>query len=188
MIDALSWRASSELVRSSAMRRRGGRPAFTRRRASRGGRSYACLARKPCTPARCTATSAQGKEPPTRGRTPPRSLLESDTMDRGMRPRRVDRSTRSGELVRERRASGAPTTDPPSPRLRAEAGARRDHGRPPMVDGVDDFAGVDSLQVDRRDPEVGMLDMRVIWQRRRASRGPRRGRVSPLGYGYAVGA
>ena len=78
MIDALSWRASSELVRSSAMRRRGGRPAFTRRRASRGGRSYACLARKPCTPARCTATSAQGKEPPTRGRTPPRSLLESD--------------------------------------------------------------------------------------------------------------
>ncbi len=36
------------------------------------------VARKPCTPSGCAATSARGKEPPKRGQTPPCSLLESD--------------------------------------------------------------------------------------------------------------
>jgi hypothetical protein len=32
------------------------------------------------------------------------------------------------------------------------------------VDRADDLAGIDALQVNARDAEVGVLDMRVIWQ------------------------
>ena len=39
---------------------------------------------------------------------------------------------------------------------------RRDHRRRTFVDGVHDLGVVDAAQVHGRDPEVGMLDMRVI--------------------------
>ena len=39
------------------------------------------------------------------------------------------------------------------------AGARWDHRWPAVVDGVDDLAGIDSLEVNRRDPEVRMSEL-----------------------------
>ena len=39
-----------------------------------------------------------------------------------------------------------------------------------MVDRVDDLAAVDFFEVDAGDAEVRVLDMRVIWQRRRILR------------------
>ena len=65
---------------------------------------------------------------------------------------------------------------------------RRDHPGRAFVDGVHDLSVIDATQVHGRDPEVGMLDMRVIWQAFRGSRGLRRVRVSPVGFGDAVGA
>jgi len=56
------------------------------------------------------------------------------------------------------------------------------------MDGVDDLARVDSLEVDRGDPEVRVLDMRVMWEPGQRSRGgPRRSWFSS-GAGCAVGA
>ena len=45
-----------------------------------------------------------------------------------------------------------------------EAGAGRNRRRWPTVDGADDLAAVDALQVDAHDAEVRVLDMRVICQ------------------------
>ena len=44
-------------------------------------------------------------------------------------------------------------------RLWPQASAGRDHRRPAVVDGVDDLASVDSLEVDRRDAEVRMSEL-----------------------------
>jgi hypothetical protein len=40
-----------------------------------------------------------------------------------------------------------------------QARRRRDRGRRPGVDGVDDLRAVDALQVNRRDPEVGVPEL-----------------------------
>ena len=45
-----------------------------------------------------------------------------------------------------------------------ETGAGGDRRRRPAVHGADDLAAVYSLQVDARDAEVRVLDMRVIWR------------------------
>ena len=43
--------------------------------------------------------------------------------------------------------------------LRPKAGGRGDHRRPAVVDRVDDLARIYPLEVDRRDPEVGMSEL-----------------------------
>jgi hypothetical protein len=48
-----------------------------------------------------------------------------------------------------------------------------DHRRWAFVDGVDYLGVVDAAQVNEGDGEVGVLDMRVMWQRRQGSRGLR---------------
>jgi hypothetical protein len=45
-----------------------------------------------------------------------------------------------------------------------ESRCGRAHGCGTFVDGVDVLGVIDPAQVSRRDPEVDMLDMRVIWQ------------------------
>jgi hypothetical protein len=44
-------------------------------------------------------------------------------------------------------------------RLRSQAGACRDHGRLAVVDRLHDLSGVDSLEVDRGDPEVRVSEL-----------------------------
>jgi len=68
-------------------------------------------------------------------------------------------SGRPRELLQERRAVGAPTAARRSVRLRPQAGARGDHRGSAVVDRVDDLTCIDSLQVDRGDPEVGMPEL-----------------------------
>ena len=51
-----------------------------------------------------------------------------------------------------------------------EAVGGRDHRRRSFVDGLDDLGVVDPSEVDRGDGEVGVLDMRVIWQLCQGSR------------------
>jgi hypothetical protein len=76
--------------------------------------------------------------------------------DRGTGPWLLRKSGRQAPRAAGRRCADR---GPPSVRLRAQAGARRDHRRSSVVDRVDDLAGVDSLQVDRRDPEMGMPEL-----------------------------
>jgi hypothetical protein len=45
-----------------------------------------------------------------------------------------------------------------------QARAGGDDRRGAVMDGVDDLGVVDPLQIDAGDPEMGVLDMRVIWQ------------------------
>ena len=40
-----------------------------------------------------------------------------------------------------------------------QAGAGWDHRRPAMVDSVDNLAGIDPLEIDRRDPKMGMPEL-----------------------------
>jgi hypothetical protein len=47
----------------------------------------------------------------------------------------------------------------PAEPLRSQARACRDHWRPAVVDRVHDLSLVDSLEVDRRDPKVGMPEL-----------------------------
>ena len=53
----------------------------------------------------------------------------------------------------------APLAGPPRLWLRPKAGGRGDHRRPAVVDRVDDLARIYPLEVDRRDPEVGMSEL-----------------------------
>lgn len=52
-----------------------------------------------------------------------------------------------------------------------EAAGCRDHRGGPLVDGVDDLGAVDPAQIRRGDPEMHVLDMRVIWRPAGSSRG-----------------
>jgi hypothetical protein len=47
-----------------------------------------------------------------------------------------------------------------------ELAAGWDHRLRALMNGFDDFRAVDPAEVSGRDREVGMLDMRVIWQGR----------------------
>jgi hypothetical protein len=70
-----------------------------------------------------------------------------------------------------------------------KAGTRRDHRWAAVMDGVDDLARVDSLEGDRGDPEVRVLDMRVIYGSPCGDRAADSvGGCSAWGSGYAVGA
>src|SRR4051812_24656855 len=54
--------------------------------------------------------------------------------------------------------------------LRAQAGTGRDDRRSSYAYGVDDFGVIDSLQVDRRDPEVGVSELALDHDRGTPSR------------------
>ena len=56
-------------------------------------------------------------------------------------------------------ARDAPITCPVSEVLWPKAGTGWDHGRSPVVDRVDDLARVDSLEINRRVPEVRMPEL-----------------------------
>ena len=57
-----------------------------------------------------------------------------------------------------------------------------------VMHGVDDLRVVDPVEVNARDPEMGMLDMRVIWQLRQGCRVGLSWRGIDAGVGYVVGA
>jgi hypothetical protein len=56
----------------------------------------------------------------------------------------------AGGLVMRRSRARSPVP------LWAQAGARWDHRRSPMVDRLDDLFRIDPLEINRRDPEVRM--------------------------------
>jgi hypothetical protein len=64
----------------------------------------------------------------------------------------------------------------------------RDHGRRSLVDGSDNLGVIDPAQIHRGHAQVGMLDMRVIWQLVWRSSGGPCGVAFRAGSGYAVGA
>jgi hypothetical protein len=95
----------------------------------------------------------------------PLGLPLSDMMDRGIvvPPRGCFAGPES--FAERRGARDAPLTGTRARRsLRPQAGARRDHRRSAVMDRVNDLARADSLQINRRDPEVRVSDMRVIWR------------------------
>jgi len=92
-----------------------------------------------------TSPPAERSSRDVKGQRCGRWLPQSDTMDHVIAVHPRDRSAYSGELLRERRAGGAPTTARRRSRLWAEAGARRDHRRTPVMDRVHDLSRVDSL-------------------------------------------
>jgi hypothetical protein len=59
----------------------------------------------------------------------------------------------------DRGARDAPIACSSRGSLRPQAGARWDHRRPAVVNDVDDLARIDSLGIDRRDPEVRMPEL-----------------------------
>ena len=69
------------------------------------------------------------------------------------------------EVCSEATAAGRAARDPTSrhpQRDQSETVGGWNHRRWALVNGMDDFGVVDPAQVDRRDREVGVLDMRVI--------------------------
>ena len=60
---------------------------------------------------------------------------------------------------RPERRSRACASRPRFLRQRAQSGARGDHRRSAGVDGIDDLAAIDALQVDRRDPQVSVTEL-----------------------------
>jgi hypothetical protein len=84
----------------------------------------------------------------------------------GSRPARPDEPARrqSGVWLRVGPTGAGPTRSRFELSPHHEAGAGGDCRRWPSVDGADDLAAVDALQVDAGDAEVRVLDMRVIWR------------------------
>ena len=67
--------------------------------------------------------------------------------------------SRGPRVRRGKRARDAPITCPPLASLWPQACARWDHRWSAVVDRVDDLACIDSLEVDRRDPEVRVAEL-----------------------------
>jgi hypothetical protein len=86
----------------------------------------------------------------------PLTLLLADIM--GSAPRPVSLALIRSSLWRA--CPWCADHGPSPPRtLRSQAGARRDHRWPAVMDSVDDLSCVDALEVDRRDPEVRMPEL-----------------------------
>jgi hypothetical protein len=171
---AISRHAALALLRSRGARA-GPRAALARGRIAEACRCGRCSSarQKESTHQRAAGLTTPSGQGATRARDSGKCPRQHEGRARGARCRRP--RIRQAGVASGRPAHAEPTRSPFDLSPHPEAGAGRNCRRRPSVDGADDLAAVDALQVDARDAEVRVLDMRVIWQLCHGSRcGPRR--------------